>query len=332
MNKNGNIKILIISLIIGIMMLSGCIGPKETTTQQVIRPNILTYSDVLKTYPTGSEMCDTNINLDGKDEYDNWKLSSGVIRIGNISGSRIVIPENITFTWEYSKDSLKCYGAKITINSSDRFEIDGVAHKPGAKLTVNKDLQWVEVSSWDKDSPVISPLDTVAPIPLKTAIPVVTMTPVPLKTVIPTETETPVPVKSPQDYRRLSTGTFLVRTSTGMGELTIENGIDFDAIIVLSRSDMPKEAVISVYIRSKDSYTISNIPDGTYILYYSLGNDWDNQLKEFSISEGSSRFEAELKFETTNSFSTTYSATLYGVVEGNARTRHVDKSEFPIIG
>jgi hypothetical protein len=148
----------------------------------------------------------------------------------------------------------------------------------------------------------------------------------------PSYTETLVPVKSPQDYRRLDTGTFLVRAATGMGDLTIKNGIDFDALIVLSRYDMPKEAVIGLYIRSNDSYTILNIPDGTYILYYSLGKDWDNQLKEFSTLEGSSRFEEELKFETTSSFSTTYSATLYTIAGGNARTRYVDKSEFPRIG
>lgn len=307
-------------------MLSGCIEPKDTTN---------TYSDILKTYPTGSDMCDTNINLDGKDEHGVWKLSSGFIRFGNMSGSKFVIPEGLTFILENAKDDLKCYGAKITINSSDQIEIDGVTYKPGAKLTVNKDLQWVEVSSWDTN---ISPLYTATPIPLKTTIPIVT------NTAIPMEMDTSVPVTnsrgetvhvmttSPSEYRKLNTGTFLVRTSTGIGELTIKNGVDFDALIALSRSDRPKETVISVYIRSKDLYTISKIPDGTYILYYSLGNDWDNQLKEFSILEGYSRFETELKFETTSSSSTTYSATLYGVVEGNAKTMRVDKSEFPRIG
>lgn len=182
------------------------------------------------------------------------------------------------------------------------------------------------VETKNVDNSVILPINTPTPIPIKTVIPVVTMTPIPMKTAIPIAT-----VKY-QDYRRLNTGTFLIRNSAGIGELTIRNGVNYDALIVLSRPDRPKDVVISVYIRSQDSYTISNIPDGIYILYYSLGNDWNDQLKEFSIVESFSRFDEELRFETTSSSSTTYSATLYGTIEGNARTMNVDRSEFPKIG
>lgn len=148
MNENGDIKILIILLIVSMVILSGCTEPKETTTQ-VIRSDTPTYSDILKTHPTGSEICDTNVNLDGKDEYGNWKLSSGFVRIGNMSGSSMVIPEGITVRGLFSEDSLKCYGAKFTINSSNPVDIDGNVYKPGAKLTINTDRQLVEVSSWD---------------------------------------------------------------------------------------------------------------------------------------------------------------------------------------
>jgi hypothetical protein len=41
----------------------------------------------------------------------------------------------------------KCHGVKITIKED--VTIDGRSYEPGAKLTIDKDLNWVEVSSWD---------------------------------------------------------------------------------------------------------------------------------------------------------------------------------------
>lgn len=105
---------------------------------------------------------------------------------------------------------------------------------------------------------------------------------------------TPI-VTSRIEIRTLTIGTILKRNlNEGKGELTIKNGLNFDAVVVLARSNNLKESVLSIYIQTGQSYTISSIPDYNYVLFYIIGKDWDNQLNEFSILEGSSRFEEEL--------------------------------------
>ena len=130
--------------------------------------------------------------------------------------------------------------------------------------------------------------------------------------------------------RSLPTGTFLVKKiSGGYGELTIKNGLDWDAIIILSESYKPDLALISVYIQAGDTHTITGIEDGIYILYYALGKDWDSNSKKFRIKEEYARFEEEFEFETTYVTYTTYTVTLYPVVGGTARTEYVSEEEFP---
>jgi hypothetical protein len=41
----------------------------------------------------------------------------------------------------------QCYGTKITVR--ERVTLEGKIYEPGTKLTVDEDLQWIEVSSWD---------------------------------------------------------------------------------------------------------------------------------------------------------------------------------------
>jgi len=130
---------------------------------------------------------------------------------------------------------------------------------------------------------------------------------------------------------RLSTGTFLVNwISVGWGELTIENGLALDAVVILTNW-WQKTPLMAVYIRSKDSYTMTHIRDGTYVLYFSLGEDWDNDSKEFVGKTTYERFEDELEFETIGNMYTTYKVTLHPVVGGTAETEYLGEGEFPNI-
>lgn len=120
----------------------------------------------------------------------------------------------------------------------------------------------------------------------------------------------------------------------GDGELTVENGLAWDAIAILSKHDDPNTPLTSVYINSEDSYTITSIPDDTYILYYSLGKDWDSEMKKFSIIDEYGRFEEPLEFEISRNiwgteYYQTYSATLHPVYGGTADTEEVSEDDFP---
>ena len=134
--------------------------------------------------------------------------------------------------------------------------------------------------------------------------------------------------------RRLLTGTFLVKKlSGGRGELIIENGLSSDAVVVLSKSTRPKIALMSVYLHSENTYTITGIPDGVYILYYSFGEDWDSNSKKFTVTQTYGRFKEELEFKTTTTGThidyTGYAATLHPVPGGTAKTEHVSEADFP---
>ena len=135
---------------------------------------------------------------------------------------------------------------------------------------------------------------------------------------------------------RLPNGTFLVKKLFGgLGELTVENGLDLDAVIILAGSMGSEIPLMAVYIRSNDSYTLTGIRDGTYIVYFCIGENWDKDSKKFTARTRYERFEDELQFETTettySTYYTTYELTLHPVIGGTAETEYLNEEEFPTI-
>ena len=109
-------------------------------------PALPAYSQVLKTYPQNAQLCCTNaevlkVTADGK-----WTLAEG----GKICPGKSVIAVGsggLTTGEIFFGGKWKSYGAKITIKEA--VVIDGKSYQPGTKLTVDKDVNWIEVSSWD---------------------------------------------------------------------------------------------------------------------------------------------------------------------------------------
>ncbi|MCQ3939253.1 MAG: hypothetical protein DPW18_19750 [Chloroflexi bacterium] len=93
--------------------------------------NLPAYSEIVETYPAGVELCATEASLDGIADNGRWLLN-GEIQIKD------------------DQMQVKCYGTKITVNvEGGDVIIDGVIYSKGALLTVDKDLNWIEVSSWE---------------------------------------------------------------------------------------------------------------------------------------------------------------------------------------
>lgn len=135
---------------------------------------------------------------------------------------------------------------------------------------------------------------------------------------------------------RLPNGTFLVKKLIGgLGKLTVKNGLDLDAVVILVSSMRVEIPLMAVYIRSNDSYTITGIRDGTYIVYFSVGENWGKDSKKFTARPRYERFENELQFETTetnySTYYTTYELTLHPVIGGTAETEYLNEEEFPTI-
>jgi len=115
--------------------------------------------------------------------------------------------------------------------------------------------------------------------------------------------------------------------SGGYGELTVDNGTSRDGVVILTFNN---NAVMAVYIRSSDSFTMQGILDGTYYLYFSTGTEWNG--KEFTEAPSRQKFEDAFQFTTGTSNYTTWSITLHGVAGGTASAENVSESEFPDIG
>jgi len=106
-----------------------------------------------------------------------------------------------------------------------------------------------------------------------------------------------------------------------------------DAVGVLASSRKPKIPLIAVYIQSKDSFTVEGIKDDMYTLYFTLGEDWDSDMKKFTRKTTYARFEDQLEFKTTRTATgiryTVFTVTLHPVIGGTAGTKPVSEADFP---
>ena len=107
-------------------------------------PTLPTYSEILGTYPEGVELSCTDAQVSEVTSDGGWVFTGGLVCPG---GARLTVAEGGTFTVPGAWDNWRGYGAKITV--AGPITIDGVTYEPGTLLTVDKDLEWIEVLSWD---------------------------------------------------------------------------------------------------------------------------------------------------------------------------------------
>jgi hypothetical protein len=163
--------------------------------------------------------------------------------------------------------------------------------------------------------------------PAATATPKNTPTPFPPPTNTLTPKATSPPTATPPPPFRPPTGILEDHSSGGQGELLIKNGTDADALVILTGLD--DKAVKSVYIRNAESFNMTGIPDGTYRLYYSKGEAFNQETNRFTQNATYQRLDATIGFTTSATQYTTWEVTLYGVVGGTVGSEPVDPSEFP---
>ena len=136
-------------------------------------PVLPSYSEVLATYPGGAKLCATEADLldvgaDGALLRGTIELVGGRSSVGVESGTMSIvgIGQSGGYIYETSPDGavrigplfdesgaaigrfgFQCYGTKITV--MERVTLDDRTYERGTKLTVDENLEWVEVSSWD---------------------------------------------------------------------------------------------------------------------------------------------------------------------------------------
>ena len=129
------------------------------------------------------------------------------------------------------------------------------------------------------------------------------------------------------EIMRLSTGTYVMgKPDERMSHsyVTVENGLDMDAVVVLSKKAQPDTPLFAIYIQSKDTYKIKIVGTGLYMVYYTCGRDWDNTVKEFTLNKRYQRFEDTFDFTNYS-----YKITLHAVAGGTAHTEYLDEDKFP---
>jgi len=133
---------------------------------------------------------------------------------------------------------------------------------------------------------------------------------------------------------RPPTGTyFLNELSRGeKSRLRLKNQRELDIVAVLCSSQQPNTPLAVVYIQADDSHTIMKVPEATYILYYTLGQDWDDEAKKFLEEVGYYRFSDEFHFSESSSKYTIWTVTFGGVEGVGAPIGTVNEDEFPMLG
>lgn len=131
-----------------ILLLAGCGAeptavstPTETPIPPTPTAALPAYADITAEYPQGTELSCTDAEVSAVNADGDFTFTSGKICPGR---SQMNVAEGGTFTLNVS--AWITYGVKITL--ANEVTLDGVTYPAGAKLTVDKDLKWVQVSGW----------------------------------------------------------------------------------------------------------------------------------------------------------------------------------------
>lgn len=158
-------------------------------------------------------------------------------------------------------------------------------------------------------------------------------------TVVPTVTSTPGPSTTTAPptippVRSIATGTQIVwELQGGYGQLVVKNQIKGqDAVVILAPAGDPETAVLAVYVKSGQDWTVEGITDGQYVLYDMVGTNWDDAGKKFEHTSEYARFSSPLNYYTTDTESKVYTITLSGAGSGDALSNPVSPGDMPRLG
>ncbi len=101
---------------------------------------------------------------------------------------------------------------------------------------------------------------------------------------------------------RLPSGTIIRRSlSGGRAHLTIKNPNSLDAEVILARASSSHSPVLGVYVRKGSTAVVNGIPDGRYMVWNSIGSDWNWTTKDFLVTQEYKRWNQPLVYDTTAS-------------------------------
>jgi peptidylprolyl isomerase len=116
--------------VVAFLWVLGLANAKSPTKKDKTLP---TYEEVVKTYPDGVPLCETEADIVGGNDQQ-LSLGGGYVSVNDDGEPRY-----------------QCYGTKLTVRK--KVTLKGKTYPPETKLTVDKDLYWIEVSGWEPSEP-----------------------------------------------------------------------------------------------------------------------------------------------------------------------------------
>jgi len=145
-------------------------------------------------------------------------------------------------------------------------------------------------------------------------------------------------LKLPGDCGLIPHGTFRPANGTivfdqrkqrGMGQLTVDNGTASDGLVVLVNGT--NKPLIGFYVRGKNQFTLSGIPDGNYQIFFTKGDEWDGEDRKFLKVESTKKMDSRLAFTTSATSYSTWTISLQPVAGGNTQTSDIPPGDFPTL-
>lgn len=125
---------------------------------------------------------------------------------------------------------------------------------------------------------------------------------------------------------RPHSGTILFAGITGgLGRITVVNTLSQDSVVALVRG---RHKAISVYVRANARYTVHNVREGTYTIYFTTGSRFSVCQGRFTSGAAYYRFDKHVRFVPLPYYSI-YTLTLYAVNGGNAPASQIPPNDFP---
>jgi peptidylprolyl isomerase len=114
--------------VVAFLFSSGLANAKSPAKKELGK-DLPTYEEVVKTYPDGVPLCETEADIVGGNDQQ-LSLGGGYVAVNDDGEPRY-----------------QCYGTKLTVRK--KVTLKGKTYPPETKLTVDKDLYWIEVSGWE---------------------------------------------------------------------------------------------------------------------------------------------------------------------------------------
>jgi hypothetical protein len=140
----------------------------------------------------------------------------------------------------------------------------------------------------------------------------------------PPVTTTTTPAPAPKGPRPANGQVIVSTGGSGTGTLVVDDGGTQDAYATLA---LGRQVIRGFYIQAGQKGTVTDVPNGTYQLYFATGTGWNEDLRAFTSNRSATKYDDPFPFDGDQN--TGWTASIKPTVGGNAQTQAVSEADFP---